>query len=277
MNFMHDLIVPLVLMGVMGAVFGALLAIASVVFRVRQDERVGKIRAVLPGANCGGCGYPGCDSYADGVVNEGAGTNLCVVGGSAVSARVAEIMGVKAEETVPMRAFVRCLGSAARSPRKVLYSGIADCRSAVMVPGGSPNECPFGCIGFGTCTKVCNFDAIFMGPDGLPVVDREQCVGCGACVSACPKDVLTLIPQTSDVVVACGSHWKGPAVRRVCSIGCIGCGLCARVCPVGAITMDRDLAVIDPAKCTNCGLCAQKCPAKCIETGQSLAACAKTA
>lgn len=269
MGFMHNVIYPLALMGIMGGVFGVLLAIASVAFRVHQDERIGLIRAALPGANCGGCGYPGCDGYAAGVVNDGAKTNLCSVGGAPVAARVAEIMGVEAEAAVPMRAFLKCKGTCEASPRTLVYDGIADCSSAVMVPGGSPNACPFGCVGFGTCVSVCAFGALSMGEDGLPVVDKAKCVGCGACVAACPKGMLTLVPKTADIIVACNSHWKGPMVRQVCSAGCIGCGACAKLCPVQAITLEHDLAVIDQGKCIKCGRCAAKCPAKCIRTGEA--------
>ncbi len=277
MDIMHVIVSPLALMGIMGGVFGALLAVASVAFRVHQDERIGLIRAALPGANCGGCGYPGCDGYASGVVNEGAATNKCSVGGAPVAQRIAEIMGVEAEAAVPMRAFLKCKGTCQASPRTVRYDGIQDCASAVTVPGGSPNACPFGCVGFGTCVKVCNFDALSMGADGLPVVNTANCVGCGACVAACPKGMLTLVPQTADVIVACNSHWKGPMVKQVCSAGCIGCTLCTKVCPVQAITMDHDLAVIDQSKCIKCGKCAEKCPAKCIKTAESCAPLEKTA
>ena len=268
MNFAHDIIYPLLLMGVMGGLFGVLLSVASAAFRVHQDERIDKIRAALPGANCGGCGYPGCDGYAAGVVNDGAKTNLCSVGGAPVAEQIAGIMGVAAEAAAPMRAFRKCRGTPEASPRTAIYDGIADCRSAVMVPGGSPNACPFGCVGFGTCVKVCPFGALSM-VDGLPEVDTDKCVGCGVCVSNCPKAVLTLVPRTADIIVACNSHWKGPMVRSVCSAGCIGCGVCAKVCPAEAITLDHDLAVIDQGKCVKCGRCAGKCPAKCILTAES--------
>lgn len=269
MNFAHVFVSPLALMGIMGGIFGILLAIASVVFRVHQDERIGLIREILPGANCGGCGYPGCDGYASGVVNEGVPTNKCSVGGSTVAQKIADIMGVEAEAAVPMRAFLRCKGTKTCSPRNLIYDGIDDCRSAAMIPGGSPNSCPFGCIGLGTCVKVCNFGALSMGEDGLPKVDLSKCVGCGACVMNCPKAVFSLVPQAADIIVACNSHWKGPLVRQVCSAGCIGCGVCAKICPVKAIEMDHDLAVIDQTKCIKCGRCASKCPAKCIKTGES--------
>ena len=222
MDFMYVLFYPTALMGVLGLVFGVLLALASVAFFVKPDLRVQLIREALPGANCGGCGYPGCDGYAEGVVADGAKTNLCSVGGAKVAARVAEIMGVQAEETVPMRAFLKCKGTPARSPRTVLYSGIQDCRSAAILPGGSPNACPFGCMGFGTCVEVCAFGALSI-VDGLATVDASKCTGCGACVAVCPKSVLTLIPKRENVAVACNSHWKGPTVKKVCSIGCIGC------------------------------------------------------
>ena len=271
MDIMHVFVTPLLLMGIMGGVFGVLLAIASVIFKVHQDERIGLIRAVLPGANCGGCGYPGCDGYASGVVNDGAPVNKCSVGGASVAEKIAAIMGVDAGESVPMRAFLKCKGTCTASPRQLIYDGIKDCRSAATIPGGSPNACPFGCIGLGTCVSVCNFGALSMGDDGLPKVDGDKCVACGACVAACPKGIFTLIPKAADVVVACNSHWKGPMVKSVCSAGCIGCTLCTKQCPVQAIEMVNDLAVIDQSKCIKCGKCASKCPAKCIKTGEKAA------
>ena len=274
---MHVFVTPLALMGIMGGVFGVLLAIASIVFRVHQDERIGLIRAALPGANCGGCGYPGCDGYASGVVNEGAAVNKCSVGGASVAKKIAEIMGVEAGATIPMRAFLKCKGTCEASPRQLIYDGIKDCRSAATIPGGSPNACPYGCIGLGTCVSVCNFGALSMGDDGLPKVDVRKCVGCGACVANCPKGIFTLVPATADVIVACNSHWRGPQVKSVCSAGCIGCGICAKVCPVGAVELINDLAVIDQSKCIKCGKCAQRCPAKCIKTGESYEVVEKSA
>ena len=277
MDIMHVMITPLALMGVMGLIFGIVLAIASIVFRVHQDNRISLIREALPGANCGGCGYPGCDGYASGVVNEGASVNRCSVGGSAVAKRIAEIMGVEAGEHVPVRSFLRCKGTCEASPRQLVYDGIDDCRSAVTIPGGSPSACPFGCVGLGSCVKVCVFGALSMGEDGLPKVDLNKCVGCGTCVAVCPKAMLTLVPVTADVIVACNSHWKGPMVKSVCSAGCIGCTLCAKKCPKQAITIDHDLAVIDQSKCIKCGLCAKVCPAKCIKIGESVKVMEKSA
>lgn len=269
MNIMHVLVSPLAVMGIMGGVFGVLLASAAVAFRVKRDERITNIRALLPGANCGGCGYPGCDGYAEGIVNDGVAPNKCVVAKGDIAAKIGDIMGVSVEASVPMRAFVKCRGTCAVSPRQIEYYGIHDCASAAAFPGGSPVECTFGCMGFGTCVKSCTFGALSIGPDGLPVVDASKCVGCGACVNVCPRGVLSLVPQTADVIVACNSHWKGPMVRKVCTAGCIACGMCAKNCPAGAITIEGDLAVIDQSKCIDCGKCAAKCPVKCIVTAQS--------
>lgn len=254
---------PVLVMGALGLSFGALLAFASIKFFVPADPRVEQIRAILPGANCGGCGYPGCDGYASGIVNEGARTNLCAAGGASLAEGIAEIMGVRAESTVPVRAFLKCKGSPEFSARNAIYSGIKDCRSAAVLPGSSPNACPFGCMGFGTCVSVCVFGALRI-EDDLAIIDPDKCVGCGTCVAICPKSVLTLIPRTSDVQVTCNSVWRGPDVKKVCSVGCIGCGMCARACPEKAITVENNLAVIDTGKCTNCGTCVAKCPAKSI-------------
>jgi Na+-translocating ferredoxin:NAD+ oxidoreductase RNF subunit RnfB len=245
-------------------VSGALLAFASIKFFVPVDERISRIRDILPGANCGGCGYPGCDGYADGIVNGGAKTNLCAAGGSDLAKGIAEIMGVAAEASIPKISFLKCGGSPAHSPRKAAYDGIRDCASAAVLPGGSPNACPFGCIGFGTCVSICVFGAITI-VDGLAVIDPDKCVGCGTCVAACPKSALALTVKTACVQVRCNSRWKGLDVKKVCDTGCIGCGLCARSCPAGAITMENNLAAVDGTKCTNCGTCVAKCPVKCIE------------
>jgi Na+-translocating ferredoxin:NAD+ oxidoreductase RNF subunit RnfB len=255
---------PTAVMGVLGLVFGALLSYASIKFFVETDERIPKIRELLPGANCGGCGYPGCDGYSDGIVNGGAKMNLCAAGGSALPAKIAEIMGVEGGgESVPMRAFLKCGGDAEHSPRNAIYDGIRDCKSAAVLPGGSPNACPFGCMGFGTCVDVCVFGAMSI-VNGLAYADPDKCVGCGTCVAECPKSALALAPKTSFVRVSCNSKWRGGDVKKVCSAGCIGCGVCARNCPVQAIKVENNLALIDGKKCTNCGACAAKCPAKCI-------------
>ncbi len=254
---------PTAVMGVLGLAFGALLAFASIKFFVATDERVSRIRDILPGANCGGCGFAGCDGYAEGIVNEGVKTNLCAAGGAALAQGIADIMGVASEGSVPVRSFLKCKGSPDKSARNAVYEGIQDCRSAAILPGGSPNACPFGCIGLGTCVKVCVFGALTI-ENGLATVDVDRCVGCGTCVVTCPKQVLELIPRSANVQVFCNSKWRGPDVKRVCTVGCIGCGLCAKACPAQAITFENNIAKIDALKCTNCNTCVNKCPAKSI-------------
>ncbi|MDR1020328.1 MAG: RnfABCDGE type electron transport complex subunit B [Synergistaceae bacterium] len=260
---MAGVLYPVAILGAMGAAFGALLAFASIKFFVDADGRVSRIREALPGANCGGCGYPGCDGYAEGVVSGGARTNLCAAGGPALAAGIAEIMGVEGEALIPTRAFLMCKGSPEFSKSNAVYDGIMDCRSAAVVPSGSPNTCPFGCIGLGTCVKVCVFGAMSI-VGGLASADPVKCIGCGTCVAICPKSALRLIPRTSNVQVVCNSNWRGPDVKKACSVGCIGCGICAKACPAGAITVEKNLASVDASKCVNCGACVAKCPTKSI-------------
>lgn len=260
---MNGILYPVAVMGSLGLVFGALLAFASKKFEVQLDPRQIQVRTVLPGANCGGCGYAGCDAYADAIVAEGAPINACAPGGAALVGRLAEIMGLDATADEPKVAFLKCLGTPAKTVKNSVYVGVPDCRQAAIVPGKGPTSCQFGCMGLGTCVRACVFGAMSIQND-LAVVDNEKCVGCGTCVTLCPRDVLSLIPRKTKVTVACNSPFKGPDVKKVCSVGCIGCTLCVKTCPVQAIEMKAALAEIDPQKCINCGLCIAKCPVKCI-------------
>lgn len=260
---MNGILYPVAVMGSLGLVFGALLAFASKKFEVQLDPRQIQVRTVLPGANCGGCGYAGCDAYADAIVTEGAPINACAPGGAALVGRLAEIMGLDATADEPKVAFLKCLGTPAKTVKNSVYVGVPDCRQAAIVPGKGPTSCQFGCMGLGTCVRACVFGAMSIQND-LAVVDNEKCVGCGTCVTLCPRDVLSLIPRKTKVTVACNSPFKGPDVKKVCSVGCIGCTLCVKTCPVQAIEMKAALAEIDPQKCINCGLCIAKCPVKCI-------------
>ncbi|MDO5562571.1 MAG: RnfABCDGE type electron transport complex subunit B [Synergistaceae bacterium] len=261
---MTGIIYPAAIMGGLGVIFGVLLAFASQKFAVEVDERQTKIREVLPGANCGGCGFPGCDGFAEAVVAGKAKPNGCAAGGAPVAAKIASVLGVTAEVEDPKVAFIKCKGTPDKTTKNCVYDGVADCREAAVVPGKGPTACAFGCMGLGTCVRVCQFGAMSVR-DGLAVVDAEKCVGCGACAEQCPRGVIALVPKSSQVHVTCNSPLKGPEVRKVCSAGCIGCTLCVKTCPQQAISMQGGLAVIDYAKCVNCGLCAEKCPAKNIE------------
>ncbi len=262
------LIVVVVAVGVLGGlglVLGTGLAVASIKLAVERDPRIDQIVEVLPGANCGACGYAGCSAYAEAVVAGEVPPNECVPGGESVARAVAEILGVEAEAKTKVIAKIRCRGSRAKATENYAYSGVADCSAAVLIHGG-PKACRYGCIGLGTCAFVCPFDAIRQGsPGSIPEIDPELCTGCGQCVEACPVQVIELVPADKSVHVVCHSQEKGKAVRQACSVGCIACKACEKVCPFDAIHVIDNLAVIDYDKCTECGLCTEKCPTNCIE------------
>lgn len=248
-------------LGALGAVFGLVLAFASKVFTVEVDPRQEAICDVLPGANCGGCGYAGCSGYAAAILN-GVPTNKCLPGGDETAANIAAILGIEAEDVKEMVAFVRCSGGG-RAKRKYAYSGIQDCLTAMNSTAGGPLACTEGCMGFGTCVKVCPFGAMSL-IDGVAKVDRDVCKGCLKCVAACPKGIITMVPLLADVKIPCSNKDKGAVVRKLCDVGCIGCGICAKNCPHDAINIKDNLAVIDYEKCQNCGICVAKCPRKLI-------------
>ncbi|WP_458863786.1 RnfABCDGE type electron transport complex subunit B [Acidaminobacterium chupaoyuni] len=256
-----SIIAPVVTLSALGLFFGILLAISSKIFHVEQDERLPKVTEALPGANCGGCGYAGCSNYASAVVAGQAPVTLCSVGGAAVGTKIAEIMGVDAGEQVRKVAHVNCRGGL-NAKRKYQYEGISDCLAASKVAGG-PLECQYGCLGFGTCEKVCPYDAIHVVND-VAVVDADACKACGKCISACPRKLIDLVADTQDVFVNCSSHDRGPVVRQACEIGCIGCMLCQKTCKHDAIHVENNLASIDYSKCVNCGECIDVCPRKLI-------------
>lgn len=256
-------IFSVVLLAVLGILIGVLLGVAGKVFAVETDERVVQVRECLPGNNCGGCGYPGCDGLAEAIVAGEAEVNGCPVGGAAVASKIGEILGVDAGETVRQVAFVKCAGTCEAASNKYHYVGEMDCRRAVMVPGRGDKACSYGCLGLGSCVEACQFDALSI-QDGIAHVDKEKCVACGQCVAACPNDVISLIPYDSAYAVQCHSRDKGKDVMSVCKAGCIGCGLCVKQCEFGAITLEDNIAVIDGTKCQGCGKCAEKCPKKII-------------
>ncbi len=258
---MNGIIYPAIVMGGLGIIFGALLAYASKKFFVEVDPRQSQIREILPGANCGGCGFPGCDGFAEAVASGNAKVTGCAAGGASLAEKIADILGVEASAEEPKVALLKCKGSPDKTVKNCVYDGVFDCREAVVVPGKGPTSCAFGCMGFGTCVTVCAFGAMSV-KDGLAVVDEDKCVGCGACVEQCPRGVLTLVPKSSHVHVLCNSPLKGADVKKSCSAGCIGCTLCVKACPSEAISMNGALAAIDPSKCVNCGLCVGKCPVK---------------
>ena len=258
---MKEVLYAVLVLGAMGALFGAVLAIASKVFAVKVNERLPKLTEALPGANCGGCGFAGCGAYAKAVLDGKAPVGLCAAGGAQAAEKMSEIMGIAPVEVEKMVAMVKCRGK--NHLLKGHYEGLADCRSAVFVTGNGPNACPSGCLGFGTCVSVCKFDAIHV-VDGVARVDADKCPGCMQCVQACPRKVIVPVSYNADIIVACSNHERGAVTRKVCDVGCIGCHLCERQCDYDAIHVVHNLAVIDYDKCVSCGRCAAVCPRQLI-------------
>lgn len=257
------IIFSVVLLAVLGILIGILLGVAGKFFAVETDERVIQVRECLPGNNCGGCGYPGCDGLAEAIVAGDAEVNGCPVGGAPVAEKIGAILGVDAGAAVRKVAYVKCAGTCENASNKYNYVGEQDCRRAVMVPGRGDKACAYGCLGLGSCVEVCQFDALSI-QDGIAHVDKEKCVACGKCVTTCPNNVISLIPYDSAYAVQCSSKDKGKDVMSVCKAGCIGCGLCVKQCEFGAVTLENNIAVIDGEKCQGCGKCAEKCPKKII-------------
>ena len=260
---MMGLILAAGVIGAIGIIIGVLLGIASEKFKVEVDEREILVRAELPGNNCGGCGFPGCDGLANAIAAGTAPVNACPVGGAAVADKIAAIMGVESGQAVKKVAFVKCKGTCDKTRVQYNYFGMDDCRKVSVVPGSGEKACTYGCMGYGSCVKACAFDAIHI-VDGVAVVDKEKCVACGKCVETCPNHLIELVPYDAKRLVQCSSHDKGKDGKAKCDNGCIGCTLCTKQCESAAIHMDNNLAVIDYEKCTNCGKCAAKCPAKVI-------------
>jgi Na+-translocating ferredoxin:NAD+ oxidoreductase RNF subunit RnfB len=251
-------------MGGIGAILALGLGLASKKFHVEVDERIQQVEEVLPGANCGACGYAGCSSFAEAVINGEAEITGCPVGGEVVAEKIAEILGVEGDTNETVKAQLLCGGGIKETKKFSEYSGIQTCKAAESI-NGETKSCQYSCMGFGDCMEVCPFDAIEMSENGLPIIDKEKCTGCGKCVVACPKNIITLAPEDKLNHIRCSSHDPGKVVSKICEVGCIGCSLCVKACPVDAITMEDNLAVIDYDKCINCGICYEKCPTGTIE------------
>ena len=249
--------------GLVGLLIGIVLGIAGKIFAVEVNEKEVEVREALPGNNCGGCGYPGCDGLAAAIAAGEADVSACPVGGAATAKEIADIMGVEAD-VVPKTAYVACNGDCEKSKNKYNYFGNESCEDAANIPGAGGKACSYGCLGLGSCVKVCEFDAISV-ENGIAVVDPDKCKACGLCVKTCPKGLISIIDADSKYMVKCKSNDKGKVVMDACSAGCIGCTLCVQSCNFDAIHMEGNVPVIDQEKCKKCGLCAMKCPKKCIE------------
>lgn len=261
---MPAIITTIIILGVTGVVGAVLLYFVSRRFRVDEDPRVESIAALMPGANCGGCGLKGCRDFACACVAAGRLDGLyCPVGGDAVMKTIAGILGTDAAASEQRIAVVRCAGSCSARPRMYIYQGPRSC-AVEAAAGAGTTGCAYGCLGCGDCTDVCQFGAIAIDPaTGLPVVDPARCTACGKCVGACPRGLIELRGRgrrDRRVWVACSSRARGAVARKACSAACIGCGKCARTCPFGAITVTDNLARIDASLCRACGKCIGVCP-----------------
>ena len=254
-----NIVYAVVVLGVLGALFGLVLAIASKVFEVKKDPREEAILSHLAGANCGGCGYPGCAGCAAAILAGDAPVTACAPAGAENAAAIAEIMGQAAPTGDRQVAFVRCNGGT-NAKKRYEYVGVKDCLSATKVAAG-PLECQFGCLGFGSCVSACQFGAMSVGPNGAAVVDPDKCTNCMACAKACPRHLIVSVPASERKVhVACANLDKGKAAMSVCSSSCIGCGLCEKECKKDAIHVVGGVAVVDYDKCIGCKMCTKVCP-----------------
>lgn len=260
---MTNIINSILLLGGMGLLFGILLSIASNVFAVELDPKVEAMLNALPGANCGACGFPGCEGLANAINDGRAPVTACPIGGQKVANNLAEIIGVNAGNVERNVAVVLCQGDCDKAKNKFQYEGIKDCRIANELVGG-PKTCTYGCLGCGTCEDVCMFDAITM-VNGVAVIDKEKCTSCMKCIEICPRKIIELVPYDNEVVVKCKSEDAGKEVRSYCSVGCIGCKICVKNCPEEAFIFENNLARINYEKCTSCGICVEKCPTKAID------------
>lgn len=211
----------------LGLLLGAGLVIASRYLSVEVDPRVEKIQEELPGANCGGCGYPGCSGFAVAVVAGTAKVTDCAPGGKTTAEKIAAILGVDAGDVVEQVALVQCAGGNKAATRKSIYDGVTDCAAAELV-GGGDKLCPYGCLGLGSCVTACPFGAVVITPDRLAVVDADKCTGCGKCVAACPRHIIRMVPKAAKVHVLCQSKDKAKVVKAYCTVGCTACKLCAK-------------------------------------------------
>jgi electron transport complex protein RnfB len=258
---MDPILTSTLCIGGIGLASAAALAVAEKFFSVQEDPRVGKVAELLPGVNCGGCGYAGCADYARAIVLHGAPCTLCAPGGATCAHAVAAFLGMEAVALEKRVALVLCCGDDSEATRRAAYNGITDCAAAQATAGGDKG-CTYGCLGYGSCARICPVDAISI-QNGLAKVDKAACIACGKCVAACPRKIIKLVPAAAEIHVLCSSKDKGPAVKKVCGTGCIGCRMCTKFAD-GAINMDGFLAVVDYTKPLTNEETIAKCPVKCI-------------
>lgn len=260
---MNPILLTVIILGSIGLLSGVILSVAAIVMAVKKDETAEKIESVLPGANCGSCGFSGCSGYAAALARgDTKVTTMCSPGGAETAGKIAEILGVSGGEFVKKHAVVRCRGTHTMTNEKYEYDGMKTCAAAVRLFGGD-KACKYGCVGYGDCVAACDYNAIRI-VDGVALVDEDVCGGCGKCAAACPKNMIEIVPSNGTYNVLCMNHDKGAQTRKDCIAGCIGCMLCVKNCEQGAVKVENFCAHIDTDKCISCGKCASVCPQKCI-------------
>ena len=250
------------ILGGLGAIFGLILTFAAKNFAVPVDERVALIREAVAGANCGACGYAGCDAYAVAVASGEASVTACTPGGKKTADALAEIMGQNAGDFAPTVARLLCQGETGIVNPRYDYDGRTSCHLACQM-GGGPTACAWGCVGLGDCVKACQFGAMSI-QNGIVVIDEEKCTACGMCVKECPRVLIKMLPRAAKVTVRCLNAASGRDTRLACSKGCIACKRCEKACNYDAIHVINNCAIIDPVKCTLCGECVKVCPTNSI-------------
>lgn len=257
-----EILIPVLLVAVIALVLGIALSVLSTVFAVKTDEKEAKIREALPGANCGACGYSGCDGYAAAIAKGEAEPDKCAPGGESAASALSEILGIEISVDKKV-AFIGCNGKEENCPSRFDYSGLNSCAGAAMLFGGA-GACPSRCIGFGDCAAICSQNAISV-IDGIAVINPCLCGGCGACAKVCPKHLISVGEGKKKANVTCSNRIKGAIAKKECAVSCIGCKICEKNCPENAINVENNLAVVDDSLCTGCGICAEKCPRHCIK------------
>jgi Na+-translocating ferredoxin:NAD+ oxidoreductase RNF subunit RnfB len=259
---MNIILLTAIFAAVLALILGVLLGIFRKVFNVETDVLVGLIRETLPGANCGACGFPGCDGFAAAVASSEAAPDKCTVSDAESTKKRAALVGGSADIR-PVVAVAACQGSAEFAPSKGLYTGLQSCRGAKISSGGT-KLCAWGCMGFGDCVKVCKFGALEMGANGIPVIDPDKCKGCKVCVSECPQGIIRVVDkgQTGAFAFCNNRNTIKPMVKKTCKTGCGKCTACVKKCPEQAITLEYGIPAIDYSKCNSCGTCVEVCPQK---------------
>lgn len=255
----------LLVLGGLGTLFGIALAVLSRVLQVKVDKRVARLDGILPGLNCGACGYAGCSSYAEAIINDGAELTLCTPGGGDTASKLGTELGIEVEESSKrMVAQIFCRGTEATTTFRYDYTaGIEDC-NAVHAAFNGDKSCSHGCLGRGSCIKVCPVDAIHRHPSGYIEIDPDGCIGCGKCVQLCPTGVIKWVPSDADLIVACNSTERGAVVKKHCSVGCVGCKICEKRAPDGGFAVKENLATIDYEQSGERIYAMEGCPTKCI-------------